>query len=183
MSALRRVASISLVLTAATGVIVPVGVLPPATAAPCAQTGPYPGASGLAPNVLVPRAVEHLPIGRMPSDANDRAPLPRLGPLPGEPFAANSAPLENQGAVLPWPSPPVLGNQPAPNATQLNPNALPAPAAAVPAPTTSIAGWVNGPVSPNNTFQRFGMSGADLGILWDNGNPGNEQVLDRKSVV
>ena len=53
----------------------------------------------------------------------------------------------------------------------------PAPAAAVPAPTTSIAGWVNGPASPNNTFQRFGMSGADLGILWDNGNPSNDQVL------
>jgi len=36
---------------------------------------------------------------------------------------------------------------------------------------------VNGPNSPNNTLQRFDMNGADLGIMWDNGDPFDDQVL------
>ena len=36
---------------------------------------------------------------------------------------------------------------------------------------------MNGPSSPNNTLRRFGISGADLGIIWDNGDPYNDQVL------
>src|SRR5271168_2600243 len=184
MSALRRIASVSAASAAVVGLIVPVDVAPPATAAPCAQTVPAAGASGAAPNIPVPRPVEHLPIGRKPIDADDRAPLPRLGLLPHEPGSGNSAPLQDQGAVIPWPNPPGMGNQSAPNSIQQSPNAAPAqppaapaPAAEVPAPTTSIAGWVDGPASPNNTFQRFGISGADLGILWDNGNRSNDQVL------
>jgi hypothetical protein len=177
MSAFRRIASVSVASAVAIGVIVPAGVAPPATAAPCAQTAPAAGASGVAPTMPVPRPVEHLPIGRKPLGADDRAPLPRLGLLPHEPILGNSAPLEDQGAVIPWPNPPDMGNQSTPNAIPQSPNAAPAPAAAVPAPTTSIAGWVNGPASPNNTFQRFGISGADLGIVWDNGNPSNDQAL------
>ncbi|MGB7363212.1 MAG: DUF4185 domain-containing protein, partial [Rhodococcus sp. (in: high G+C Gram-positive bacteria)] len=34
--------------------------------------------------------------------------------------------------------------------------------------TQSVA-WVTGPVSPNSTYDRFGISGTDLGISWDNG--------------
>lgn len=34
---------------------------------------------------------------------------------------------------------------------------------------TSVA-WVTGPLSPNNTYDRFGISGTDLGISWDNGS-------------
>ena len=33
---------------------------------------------------------------------------------------------------------------------------------------------VNG---PNKTLERFGISGTDLGIAWDNGDPANRQVL------
>lgn len=29
--------------------------------------------------------------------------------------------------------------------------------------------WVTGPLSPNSTYDRFGISGTDLGITWDNG--------------
>jgi Domain of unknown function (DUF4185) len=177
MSGLRRIASVSVASATAIGLILPVGVAPPATAAPCAQTGPAAGASGAAPAMPVPLPVEHLPIGRKPIDADARAPLPRLGLLPHEPGSLNSAPLQDQSAVIPWPNPPGMGNQPAPNAMQQSPNAAPAPAASVTAPTTSIAGWVDGPASPNNTFQRFGISGADLGIVWDNGNPSNDQTL------
>jgi hypothetical protein len=174
MSALRRIAAVSVALATVTGVIVPTGLAPPAAAAPCAQTTPAAGASVAPRTVPWPRFVEHLPIGRKPIDADDRAPLPKLGLLPGESY---SAPMEDQSAVIPWPNPPGIGSQPGPNAVQQRPSVAPAPAAAVPAPTTSIAGWVNGPASPNNTFQRFGISGADLGILWDNGNPSNDQVL------
>ncbi len=44
------------------------------------------------------------------------------------------------------------------------------------APTTLVE-WVTGPNSPNKTLQRFGISGTDLGIPWDNGDPANRQVL------
>ncbi|MGA9490524.1 MAG: DUF4185 domain-containing protein [Mycobacterium sp.] len=177
MSSLRRIASVSAASMTAIGLIVPVEVAPRATAAPCAQTTPAPGSSIAPPTLPVPRPVEHLPIGRKPADADDHAPLPRLGPLSPDPGSLNSAPLQDQSAVIPWPNPPGLGNQPGPNAMQQSPNAAPAPAAAVTAPTTSIAGWLDGPASPNNTYQRFGISGADLGIVWDNGNPSNDQVL------
>ncbi|MGA9872685.1 MAG: DUF4185 domain-containing protein [Rhodococcus sp. (in: high G+C Gram-positive bacteria)] len=33
---------------------------------------------------------------------------------------------------------------------------------------TSVA-WVTGPLSDNDTYDRFGISGTDLGISWDNG--------------
>lgn len=37
--------------------------------------------------------------------------------------------------------------------------------------------WVTGPHGPNKTLERFGISGTDLGIVWDNGDPANRQVL------
>jgi hypothetical protein len=36
---------------------------------------------------------------------------------------------------------------------------------------------VTGPNSPNKTLERFGISGTDLGIPWDNGDPVDRQVL------
>jgi len=36
---------------------------------------------------------------------------------------------------------------------------------------------VTGPNSPNRTLERFGISGTDLGIPWDNGDAANRQVL------
>ena len=36
---------------------------------------------------------------------------------------------------------------------------------------------MTGPDSPNNTIQRFAITGTDLGIMWDNGDPANSQVL------
>ncbi|WP_235578967.1 MULTISPECIES: DUF4185 domain-containing protein [unclassified Rhodococcus (in: high G+C Gram-positive bacteria)] len=36
-------------------------------------------------------------------------------------------------------------------------------------PSTSTVGWVTGQESVNRTFDRFGISGTDLGISWDNG--------------
>lgn len=68
----------------------------------------------------------------------------------------------------------------------MTPNAAPAPPAPAPEPApppaiggapTSLVGWVSGPESPNKTLERFGISGTDLGIMWDNGDPANKQVL------
>ncbi|EUA36828.1 hypothetical protein I549_5590 [Mycobacterium avium subsp. avium 2285 (R)] len=36
---------------------------------------------------------------------------------------------------------------------------------------------MTGPNGPNKTLQRFSISGTDLGIAWDNGDPANRQVL------
>nr|EMP15194.1 hypothetical protein ISGA_691 [Gordonia sp. NB41Y] len=35
---------------------------------------------------------------------------------------------------------------------------------------TRTVSWVTGPWSPNSTYNRFGISGTDLGISWDNGS-------------
>ena len=45
------------------------------------------------------------------------------------------------------------------------------PAPAPPPPGTSLVGWVTGPDSPNDTIGRFAITGTDLGIMWDNGDP------------
>ena len=36
---------------------------------------------------------------------------------------------------------------------------------------------MTGPDSPNDTIKRFAITGTDLGIMWDNGDPANNQVL------
>ena len=36
---------------------------------------------------------------------------------------------------------------------------------------------MTGPDSPNDTIRRFAVTGTDLGIMWDNGDPINRQVL------
>jgi hypothetical protein len=57
--------------------------------------------------------------------------------------------------------------QPVPDANQVTPPAPPPPPAQ---PGTSLVGWVTGPQSPNNTVNRFAITGTDLGIMWDNGS-------------
>ncbi|ORW80114.1 DUF4185 domain-containing protein [Mycobacterium riyadhense] len=188
MSAIARIMSVSLASAAAIGLISAVGLAPPASAVPCsgdaANAPPPPNAVVTAPSS---KTLGPIPRGPRPRGANDRAPLPRLGPLsrltnPGQRY---SAPLQPQAGVLPpGPNPPAPGTQQSPNAAQVAPNAAPAPAPA-PGPepadiggaTTSLAEWVTGPDGPNKTLERFGVSGTDLGILWDNGDPANRQTL------
>ncbi len=72
------------------------------------------------------------------------------------------------------------GQHPSPNADQIAPEAKPVPPpppAGVAGAPTSLVEYVTGPNSPNHTLERFGISGTDLGIPWDNGDPGNPQVL------
>ncbi|MDV8001738.1 DUF4185 domain-containing protein [Rhodococcus sp. IEGM 1408] len=42
---------------------------------------------------------------------------------------------------------------------------------------TTTVELLTGPTSPNKTVDRFGISGTDLGILWDNGNAAVPQVM------
>lgn len=53
----------------------------------------------------------------------------------------------------------------------------PPPPAGIAGAPTSLVDYVTGPNSPNRTLERFGISGTDLGIPWDNGDPGNRQIL------
>ena len=91
-------------------------------------------------------------------------------------FPPQSAQVQQQAGVAP---PPVPRSGPADAAAIAQP--APAPRAAPrhrPAPPgTSLVGWVTGPDSPNDTIKRFAITGTDLGIMWDNGDPGNHQVL------
>ncbi len=197
MSAIPRILSLSTASATALGFIVAIGLAPPASAVPCsgdAANAPPPA------NAVVTspgsKTLGPIPRGPRPRGANERAPLPQRGTIarPRSPGPRYSAPIQQQAAVPganPGPNPvpnPPAAQQP-PNAGQLAPNAAPVPAPApAPAPpppdggslagaTTSLADWVTGPDGPNKTLERFGISGTDLGIIWDNGDPGNHQVL------
>jgi D-arabinan endo alpha-(1,5)-arabinofuranosidase len=184
MSPRPRITSISVASAAAIGLSVAIGVAPPATAEPCtgAAAAAQPPADP-APTPPMPASTGGPPTGHRPPNANERAPLPRLGQLPRALLNAfglspRTSRVQQQAAVVPAPVPPGTGNQPPPNAIQQ----APAPAAATPPPPasppgTSLVGWVTGPDSPNDTIKRFAITGTDLGIMWDNGDPVNRQVL------
>ncbi|BBZ74775.1 hypothetical protein MANY_01120 [Mycolicibacterium anyangense] len=159
---------------------------PPASAEPCqgasADAQPLPNQAFEIPNPSRIAPFDR-PIGHKPAGANDEAPLPKLGQLPLAIIKAlipNSGQVQKQGAVAPVK--PGTTTQ-TPPAAQQAPAPAPAPApAAQPAPSnapagTSLVGWVTGPDSPNRTIQRFAVTGTDLGIMWDNGDPANQQVL------
>jgi Domain of unknown function (DUF4185) len=184
VSVFPRLAPISVASVAVIGLVAPVVVAPPAAAAPCSQSASaaVPNRGQPLPGAAMP-PVEHVPTGRMPRGAQSQAIPFGLGPLPAAALgpaatgAPNSAPMQQEGAVLPLPVPGLPGP-----AGQLVPNpagpTTGAPAAAVAGPTTTIVSWIDGPNSPNNTYTRFAISGADLGIIWDNGQTGgNDQVL------
>lgn len=167
-------------LTVAIGV--PLGMAPLATAEPCtgaaAAVQPPPNST---PTPPLPSG--GLPTGHRPVGADEDAPLPRLGQLSRSLLNAlspSSAPVRQQAGVLPPPQPPSPPSQPLPNIAAPAPNAAPAPAPAPapPAPPgTTLVGWVTGPESPNKTVERFAITGTDLGIMWDNGDPSGNQVL------
>jgi hypothetical protein len=151
-------------LCAATGIAPPAGADPCEGAAAAAQPLPNQAFEIPQPSAIAPF---DRPIGHKPAGANDQAPLPALGKLLINAFMPNSGQVQKQAAVAPSP-------KPAP--------AQPAPAAAQPAPSTapagtSVVGWVTGPDSPNQTIQKFAITGTDLGIMWDNGDPTHRQVL------
>ena len=155
------------------GLCVPIAVVaaPHAAAEPCtgAAASAQPGA-GQAVEIPSPSALAPFdrPIGHKPSGANEQAPLPKLGQLPLAILKAlvprpTQAQVQQQAAVAPVTPTPAPAPQPAPVAAQPPPPSAP--------PGTSIVGWVTGPDSPNQTMQKFAITGTDLGIMWDNGDP------------
>ncbi len=163
------------------GLCAVVGVAPPANAEPCegaaAAAQPLPGQAFQIPS---PSGISpfNRPIGHKPAGANDAAPLPKLGLLPAllKALTPPAAPVQQQAAVVPSPRPGGAATQQPPVVAQ----PAPAPAAAaVPSgpPGTSLVGWVTGPDSPNDTIKKFAITGTDLGIMWDNGDSANNQVL------
>ena len=163
-----RIASTSVASAAAIGLCVAIGVAPLASAAPCtgaAAAAQPPTAPNAEETPLLP-GLNLRPLGQRPDGANDQAALPQLGQL----LSPRSAQVQQQAQVAPAPVPPQ-----SPNANQQVPAAAPAPAPSPPG--TSLVGWVTGPDSPNDTINRFAITGTDLGIMWDNGDPANRQVL------
>jgi D-arabinan endo alpha-(1,5)-arabinofuranosidase len=164
-----RIASVSVASTAAIGLCAVTGVAPPAFAEPCtdaaAAAQPQPPA---APSPLPTTGGP--PVGHRPAYSNPNSPLPRIGQLSRallNAFNPNAGQVKKEAGVAPPPAPPGQG----PVAAQEVPQAAPAPAPAPAAPPgTALVGWVTGPNSPNNTLQRFAVSGTDLGIMWDNGS-------------
>ncbi len=153
-----RIASISMASAAAVGLCVAIGVAPPATAEPCtgaaaAVQPPETPNAGETPSL--PTTSNRRPIGQRPRNANEGAPLPRLGLLPKailNAFTPRSAQVQQQAEVVPAPNPPGAGTQPVPNANQQVPPAAaaqpaPAPAAPPSPPGTSLVGWVTGPTA------------------------------------
>jgi hypothetical protein len=181
MSPRARIASIPVALAAAIGLSVAIGVAPPATADPC--TGAAAAAQAPANAAATPAfpSTGGLPTGHRPPGANARAPLPKLGQLLApvlNAFVPHSGRVQQQAAVAPAPNPAGTANQLPPNAAQPVPDAAAAPPPAPAAPAgTSLVGWVTGPDSPNDTIGRFAISGTDLGIMWDNGDPADHQIL------
>jgi hypothetical protein len=158
---------------------VAIGVASPAAAEPC--TGPaanaIPPADAATPTPSLPSSGP--PVGHRPPNTNDNAGLPRLGRLPLAVLNALSPQeqLRQQAGVMPQPAPPAAPAQPTPNGAAAEPAPAAAPAPPVAPGTTSLVGWVTGPESPTNTLKNFAISGTDLGIMWDNGDPANNQVL------
>lgn len=182
---------------------VPLLFAPPADADPCTAAPAAQAVVPGAPRTITPTLpVPHVPIGRKPGAPRtgvQSAPLiPQAAAVPSGPQFPQApiipqAATITQTALIPTTAlaqpaalvpPPGVTTPPPPGAAvpalapaQTSTPQVPAPAAAVAAPATQVA-WINGPYSANNTMARFGMSGADLGIMWDNGMSGpDNQVL------
>jgi hypothetical protein len=175
MSPRLRFASISVASASAVALCVAIGVASPAAAEPCtdAAAAAQPAAPA-APAQPLP-TTGGPPRGHRPPNANANAPLPRLGQISRallNAFTPQTGQVQKQAEVAPQPIPPAAANQQQPVAAQPVPEAAPAPPpapATADPPGTSLVGWVTGPNSPNNTLERFAVSGTDLGIMWDNG--------------
>lgn len=185
MSLRRRLSTVStasMASAAVVGLTLTMGVAPVASAEPCtgaaAAAKPPPTPSGAAAPALPGTDIP--PRGHRPAGTNENAPLPRMGQLSRamlDALSPGQARLEQQARAVPAPAP-TPGTANPPSAQTDTPAQAAAPPAPPPAPPgTSLVGWVTGPDSPNQTINRFAITGTDLGIMWDNGDPSNRQVL------
>src|SRR5947209_14871907 len=123
LTAIPRIVSLSMASATAIGFFVVVGPAPSANATPCAAPEANVDPPAAPPAMPAPQPVVQPPTGRRPSQTNDRAPLPKLGPLissllkPGTGGQRYSAPIQPQAGVVPPPGP----NPPAPGVPQMPP--------------------------------------------------------------
>lgn len=156
-----------------------IGLAPHAGAEPCSGPAANAAPNVAAPALPAPSPSAQLPIGHRPPGTNDNAPLPQIGSLLPGILGQQNTVQQQAGVLPPAPAPPPADAPPAaaPAAAPPEPSAPADPFGAVTRSRSSIISWVSGPNSPNGTLQRFGISGTDLGIMWDNGNSANRQVL------
>ncbi|HLR99400.1 MAG TPA: DUF4185 domain-containing protein [Mycolicibacillus parakoreensis] len=174
MTRYRRLACAVLVATMVP--VIPIVFAAPAQADPCSPgVMPAPQSRMLpqqAPQQRRPAArlpVAHLPIGRKPA-----AP----GTVPPDPYEGvmrPSAAVLPDGSTYPIPADPATA-EPPPGITPAAaaPRAAAAPAA-VAAGEAQVVGWLTGPQT--DSYHRFTISGADLGIPWDNGGAGGRRQI------
>lgn len=171
MPAHLRFASVSVASALAVGLCAVTGVAPPAFAEPCTD-------AAAAAQPQAPAAPSPLPttggppVGHRPAYAKPNSPLPKLGQISRaliNAFNPQAGQVNKQAGVAPVPTPPAA-DQASPQSVQMIPEAPPPVPAPADPPGTALVGWVTGPNSPNNTLQRFAVSGTDLGIMWDNGS-------------
>jgi hypothetical protein len=197
MSPFRRIASVSMASAIAVGLVVAIDPAPVANAVTCESPEGNVDPPAGAPPVASPVPRVQPPIARKPRGANPRAPIPKLGPLISKLLRPSgsrySAPVRQEPAMppggptfpdaeIPAPPAPPAPQAPFPDVAQQDVATAqvpqePDPGAAINGSQTSLVEWVTGPSSPNRTLERFGISGTDLGIPWDNGDGANRQVL------
>lgn len=173
MTRYRRLGSAALV--AALVPVIPIAFAAPAQADPCSPGWEPRAQSRMLPQQapqqrqLVPQLpVTHLPIGRKPAAPGT------VPPDPYEGVVRPSAAVLPDGSTYPIPDDPATADPP--------PGITPAPAApraaapaAVATEAATVAGWLTGPQT--NSYSRFTISGADLGIPWDNGGAGGKHQI------
>lgn len=183
----RRLGAAALVATLTA--VAPVVVAAPAAADPCSVFVPGPQSRMMpqqAPQQrMLPRLpILHLPIGRKPAE-------PGTVTTPDSAIMTPSAALLPDASGQPVPNPAVpqsvlpddfTPDSIARNVTEPAQPRSAAPTAVAAAGEATMVEWVTGAagpgeVAPNNTYSRFGISGTDLGIMWDNGYSGADRQL------
>lgn len=178
---------VSTLVAVALGMTIATLFPPKAAAGPCSITSASPAMAPnpaqVTPNVPLPNVpIPNLPLPNLPLP---NVPMPNLPvptmpsvPIPKLPVPEFPLPHLPIGRKPKDPTTPPAAAATPPAAAVTPPAAATTPPAAAVVGRTSRVSWVNGPYSANNTFARFGISGADLGIMWDNGQTGpNNQIL------
>jgi hypothetical protein len=121
--------------------------------------------AGATMSVLVPGTAAAAPCGPGSTTSPMLAPGPNTRTLPAPQPPVEHAPLGR----MPVTAPEVLDPQ--------NDAAGPTPIAGHVAARATLVDWVTGSDGPNRSYQRFRISGTDLGIMWDNGQSGTKQQV------
>ncbi|WP_326546887.1 DUF4185 domain-containing protein [Mycolicibacterium sp. ND9-15] len=147
MSVFRRLLSATTACAAVLSVVIPTELVAPAAADPCSVSAP--AATSATPKLPSLPSLPKFPILHLPIG---RKPAFLNG---GESAKARAEAAKADAAVAP----------------ETTAQAAESPEAS----TATIVDWLTGPNT--DSYSRFGISGTDLGIMWDNGSASNPQLL------